>query len=156
MVMKRSKEVRDAEAQAREVWNAEAQAIEMALEPLRKQEGMGCYILAMTDAVRTGNAYWTARMGLYIARNSNETSKIIIDAFLKQSSKVANDAKRKHGTDQDEKIRCAVRTRLTDHPKDSVTYAGHFVAEQHLKEDGKPEKGWSWSKIRNAIRGMKK
>ena len=69
-----------------------------------------------------------------------------------QSPKTARDEKTRKAEQRADEIKTAVRKRMKDHPRDSLTYARERVAEE-FEAQGKG-KGYSLTSVRRAMKGM--
>ncbi len=101
------------------------------------------------NAIAQNDATDAARAGMVLGAVFTKHEKQL-------ASIVANAKKKENGIAQDELIREAVKSRMRQNRCESVTRAGQWVAQQHKDENGRPEPGWSWGKIKLAIRGMTK
>ena len=73
-----------------------------------------------------------------------------------KASKNANDTKKANAANLDKQIQKAVSEKIKTNGHLSIYAAGQYLADEMKDENDKPIPGWSWGKIKNAIRGMKK
>jgi hypothetical protein len=81
------------------------------------------------------------------AKHGKESSRGLGKA---RDSKAGNAAQRK------QEIIAALRQRLQDHPRDSVTYARGQIAKQYKDTGGRPLPGYSLAQIKRCTKGIKK
>jgi hypothetical protein len=132
----------------------------------------------LVDALQHAHTYraaaWGLEIGYRVAKSqaAGSTSKTIsktISYVLKPLMPVldkagrgmrsvtgARESKGTKAQKRHSEISAAVGARLLDHPRDSLDFARHRVAEEHCDAKGKPLPGWSYATIRRVTLRLKK